>query len=125
MSWSKDEASRVDAILAQIKFNKWKVLWYITGDIAYLQFAASERCNVTGEAKDWTSRKWLLSKHMTEGEIVQTAFKAVMTAIEHETREQFTYMGQAIFDPHYDIRKLVELRASADALLRRYPPNAR
>jgi hypothetical protein len=40
------------------------------------------------------SRKWLLSAHMTKTEIVNTAWFAVKTAIEHEAREEFFYQGQ-------------------------------
>lgn len=64
----------------------------------------------TGAPLPWRGRKWLISEHMTDGEIVQTVFKATMTAAEHELREGFKYRGQPIFDPHYDLEKLVELR---------------
>lgn len=77
--------------------------------------------NVTGAPTAWRGRKWLLSDHMTDGEIVQTAFKAILTAVEHEVRETFLYKGAAIFDPHYDIEKLVELRKRPDALKERDP----
>lgn len=54
-------------------------------------------------------RKWKVSEHMTKSELVQTAFKAVLTAQEHEIREQFLYKGRPIFSPHYDVDKLWEL----------------
>jgi hypothetical protein len=54
----------------------------------------------------WHGRKWILSKHMTKGEIVQTALKAAITASEHEVREHFEYKGRKIFDPHFDIDRL-------------------
>jgi hypothetical protein len=82
----------------------------------YLQISCADACNETGDQIVWKSRKWLLSEHMTDGEIVQTAFKATLAAIEHETRERFTYRDVSVFDPHYDIEKLVELRQSAGAL---------
>lgn len=72
--------------------------------------------NVTNEPYTWKGRKWLLSPHMTEGEIVQTAFMATLAAAEHEIRETFMYKGRSIFDPHYDLDKLVELRAEPDAI---------
>ncbi|WP_150526786.1 hypothetical protein [Roseibium sediminis] len=98
--------------------NNWEPLFvYDTRGYWYFQVQDTEAiCNVTGEPYPWTGRKWLLSEHMTEGEIVQTVFKAVLTAIEHEAREAFLYKGQAIFDPHYDIEKLTKLRSQADAL---------
>jgi hypothetical protein len=58
---------------------------------------------------EWKGRKWMLSTHMLKSEIVQTAFLAVMTAEEHETREKFTYDGLAIFGPHYNVDRLADL----------------
>lgn len=119
---------RFQDVLSRVQFNKWRFLvkeeqtrvglGYVTGG-CYLQVEAAERCNVTSESIVWKSRKWRLSEHMTDGEIVQTAFLAVLTAMEHEIREQFLYRGTAIFDPHYDIEKLVELRQRSDALIER------
>ncbi len=64
-----------------------------------------------------TGRKWMLSPHMTKSEVVQTAFKAVMTAIEHETREKFRYRSTAIFGPHFNVDDLV--------LIGKRPPDIR
>jgi hypothetical protein len=86
----------------------------------FLQIVCDEGiCNVTGKPMKWTSRKWFLSPHMTDGEIVQTALKACLTAAEHEIREKFKYRGMSIFDPHYDIEKLVELRRNPDSIKER------
>lgn len=56
-----------------------------------------------------SGRKWQLSPYMTDSELIQTAFKAILTAEEHETREFFRYRGRAIFGPHYDVNKLHEI----------------
>jgi len=65
------------------------------------------------------TRKWLLSQHMTDSELVQTAFKLVLASIEHEARERFTYLGQPVLGPHFDIKDMVRLcedgRADAGA----------
>ena len=76
-------------------------------------------CNVTGATMPWGGRKWLLSMHKTDSEIVQTVFKALMTAMEHEAREQYLYKGVPVLDPHLDIEKLVELRKQDDATAHR------
>lgn len=82
-----------------IQYKDWKfIVAYHSGSI-YLQV----------ELDGWRGRKWLLSKHMTKSEIIQTAFKAVLTAEEHECREAFTYRGTAIFGPHFDVDALVSL----------------
>ena len=77
------------------------------------------RCSVTGKPLSWWGRKFLVSPQMTDGEIVQTVFLACKVALEHELRAAFKFNGQAVFDPHFDIEKLVELRARGDALKER------
>lgn len=57
---------------------------------------------------EWSGRKWYISSHATESEVVLTCLKAVITALEHEAREKFTYLGFAIFHPHPDVKVLVE-----------------
>lgn len=59
-------------------------------------------------------RKWLLSQHMTDSEVVQTALLAVLTAEEHEARERFRYKGQAIYGPHQSAEDLVRYPARLD-----------
>lgn len=68
------------------------------------------------------TRKWLLSPFMTPSELVQTAFKCVLTSVEHEAREQFTYQGARIFGPHFDIEALAAL-ARAGMYDKRRSPN--
>ncbi|WP_153012816.1 hypothetical protein [Pseudacidovorax intermedius] len=53
-----------------------------------------------------STRKWLLSEHMTPSELVQTALKLVLTSVEHEAREQFTYGGRRVFGPHLSVDAL-------------------
>lgn len=109
---------RAETILAQVSFPGYA--FRVTGDFqrpTHLQALFSAPCNVQGdEAATLTTRKWLLSRHMTPSELVQTAFKCVLTSIEHETREQFTYKGAAIFGPHFDVERLVLLCGTSDAL---------
>lgn len=51
---------------------------------------------------------------MTRSEVVQTALKAVLAAVEHEAREFFTYNGRAIFGPHYDVDALWKIANQTD-----------
>lgn len=68
-------------------------------------------CNVTGQPMSWNGRWWRLSQHMTDSEVVWTAFKAVLTALEHEAREKFTFKGVRIADSHVDVHKLADFMA--------------
>jgi hypothetical protein len=53
-----------------------------------------------------STRKWYLSLHATDSEILQTMLKLVLTSEEHEAREQFLVEGRAIFGPHVDWKVL-------------------
>lgn len=81
-------------------------------------------CTRTGEPMDWCGRKWRLSQHMTDGEIVWTAFKAMLTALEHEAREMFTFDGVTVADSHVDIHKLVAFLKEPGAMKTRGRVNA-
>lgn len=88
----------------------------------FLRLSAPDgRCNVTGDPLPWTGRKWRLSQHMTDGEVVATAFKAYLTVLEHEAREVFLFDGQPVFNSHVDIHQMVQLHASGKALKGRSP----
>ena len=52
------------------------------------------------------TRAWILTPAMTKSEIVQTAFKCVITSMEHRAREGFLYKGARVFGPHFDIDDL-------------------
>lgn len=68
-----------------------------------------EADTVSGKNEIQYTRKWVLTPEMTKSEVVQTAFKCILTSMEHRTREWFTYRGKAIFGSHYDVDKLYEI----------------
>lgn len=112
---------QAEAILSHVRFPGYA--FYVKGGFtearpAYLQAAFMAPCNVDGGAPvTQTTRKWQLSAHMTPSELVQTALKCVLTSLEHEAREQFTYRGAAIFGPHFDVEQLVALCGRGDQAL--------
>ena len=59
-------------------------------------------------------RKWLLSQHMTETEIVNTCYLAVRNAEEHEMNEKFTYGGHRVCNPHAAITQRAAIAAIND-----------
>ena len=81
---------------------------------SFLYIESTSLDNSTGEECTWKSRKWRLSCHMTKSEFIQTCFKAVLTAVEHETRERFKYKDKAIFGPHINVDKLHEICEEVD-----------
>lgn len=105
--------ARFIRIVAEISYEPWTIIVRRDGDRAYLQVRDDNgRCNITSEPMPWSGRKWMLSEHMTETEVVKTALKAVMSAVEHEALERFKYRGLTIFDPHLRVEDLLRMRQS-------------
>lgn len=57
-------------------------------------------------------RQWFIAETASPGEVVQTAFKAVLTWVEHEARESFRFKNQQVFGPHTDLEGLTAICAA-------------
>ena len=114
--------SDFNEVLKDVTFNDWEIKAFSSPNsfrFCYLQVSFKGPNNFGGIYDEWRGRKWWLSKHMTRSEIVQTALMAILAAVEHEARESFLYLGESIFDPHYDVDKLWALRGSPSTLDKR------
>jgi len=78
------------------------------GDIFFIQVQLQEQCVDTKEWYTAKGRKYYISDHMIEAEVVQTALMAVLAFEEHEARERFTYKGKRLFGPHICLDALSE-----------------
>lgn len=88
---------------------------FIESDMAfYLRASYMEKDTVTGNVEEQKTRLWNIS-NLSKSEVVATAFKCVLTSMEHRTREWFLYKNRAIYQPHYDVdvlHSISEERAS-------------
>jgi len=103
----------IQKLVAGVSFNDWNYLVRMDNKRPYLQikFMAPDNMSDSPALIVQNCRKWMLSYHMTDDEIISTAMAATITAVEHETREQFKWEGQPIFRPHYSVRELHALSA--------------
>jgi hypothetical protein len=99
------------SVLGDLQFRDWTFTLGPLGEGWYLQamFVAPGPTGTMDGASLQRGRKWYVSPYATVGEVVQTALKAVLTALEHEAREQFLFKGRAIFGPHLDVYALHEM----------------
>lgn len=102
------DVDEIRLIVAEVEYAGWTFHVGEDGPRPYLQVQFDAPDLLSGELERQHGRKWWLSSHMTKSEIVSTAFKAVLTAVEHEARETFRYRGTAIFGPHFDVDRLAE-----------------
>jgi hypothetical protein len=77
----------------------------------YVQIQFDAPDSFTGVVERQYCRKWKLSYYMTDSEIVRTVYKAIEAAVLHEMQEEFKFMDEPIFRPHYDVYELHILSA--------------
>lgn len=100
----------ITAIVANCQFNDWT--FFVGNDgRTYLQVLFKDKDRISGEESIQRCRKWYLSDHMVNSEVVRTAYKAVEAAVIHEAQEAFKYRGARVYNPHLDLDQL------ADAIL--------
>jgi hypothetical protein len=75
----------------------------------FIQPTYFARCTKSNQTKNWHGRKWYLSRHMTDDEIIKTAFAAFEGAVKHEVLEGFRINGKALFNPHTNYEALLEI----------------
>lgn len=102
-------------ILERLEFRDWRfhLDWNPRQPWLQVQFVAPDADDGTPTLQK--GRKWMLSAYMTPSEIVTTALKAVLAAVEHEAREDFLYAGRRLFGPHIDIDALCEVADRTDS----------
>lgn len=103
---------QIKEIVEQIKFSNWEFIIKEKNDVPYLQIQFMGACNDSGSVERQYCRKWQLSYYMVASEVVRTAYKAVLAAVEHEASENFYYKNARIFNPHVDVDALVEISNS-------------
>ena len=96
-------------ILSNVIFPEYDFEIKEKGGVLFLQASYRENDVVTGKPELQKTRKWQLSEFMTKSELVQTAFKCVLTSAEHRVREHFLYDGERVYSPHYDVDALARL----------------
>lgn len=75
----------------------------------FLQVEYIAPCIKEGGDQIWHGRKFYLSDHMTQDEVVKTTFLAFKLAVEHEIMEGFSVGGKTLFNPHIDFTELLAI----------------
>ncbi len=100
---------RIKFIVSQITFNDWMfVVGTYQEGTPYIQILFKDKDRISGVEEIQRCRKWILSFHMVDSEVIRTAYKAVEAAMLHEVQEAFKYKNARIFNPHLDLEELAD-----------------
>jgi hypothetical protein len=80
----------------------------VTVRVSYDAIISSESGGVTSH-QTMIGRPWVIEFGCHPIQIVQTCFLALLTSIEHRTRESFTWQGMPIMHPHRTEQEAVEI----------------
>jgi hypothetical protein len=105
----KDCFVRVAKLLPHVRFPGYNLHVVRGFDAVYVYVTYTEPDVQSGVDETQQSRRWVIEPEWNEGQILQTVFKALLTSMEHRTREHFTYDGFAVLNPHQSLEQLVEL----------------
>lgn len=105
--------STIRNITSRIKFRDFTFRSDLMGNDGYfVQVVFTAPCTVTGDVSEQHGRKYYLSRHSLEDEVIKTCWVAVELALRHEAMEDFLVDGVAIFHPHTDCARLIELQST-------------
>jgi len=82
---------------------------YKTKGRVFLQIIYKAKCNKSKKLENWHGRKFYLSEHMTEDEVIKTLFLAFKLTVEHEVMEGFKVDGKLLFNPHLSYTELLAI----------------
>lgn len=98
----------LQAIVARVRFLDRRFLVLTKGDGFLVQMAYDEADVDTGEPAEQKTRKWYVSPHATETEVVETCWAMVQRSQLHVAGEHFTYEGFRVYSPHLHVGARVE-----------------
>ena len=99
----------IEKLISDVSFKDWTIkVGQYECKTPYIQVLFYDSDRITGEKELQRCRKWILSYHMVDSEVVRTAFKAIEAAMLHEVQEEFKYKGVRIYNPHLDLDELVD-----------------
>lgn len=75
----------------------------------FLQITYKTKCNKSKKMENWHGRKFYLSEHMTEDEVIKTLFLGFKLTVEHEVMESFKVDGKILFNPHLNYTELLAM----------------
>lgn len=104
--------SRVKEIIDRIRYKDWEFLVMEKGDGFLIQATFMGIDVETGKVELQKCRKWYVSPHSCDSEIVRSVFLAVRQAEEHELCENFIYKGQQVYNPHLDMDMMADFIAT-------------
>lgn len=100
---------KIKSIVSHVKYKDWQFVVGKKGDgfLIQVQFMG-EDTDGSGKLELQKCRKWFVSQHSCDSEVVRSCFLAIRQAEEHELCERFHYKGHQVYNPHLDMDRMAD-----------------
>lgn len=100
---------KIKSIVSHVKYKDWQFVVGKKGDgfLIQVQFMG-EDTDGSGKLELQKCRKWFVSQHSVDSEVIRSCFLAIRQAEEHELCEHFHYKGHQVYNPHLDMNSMAE-----------------
>ena len=105
----EQELQRIKGIMAEVQFPGYDFEVGVLANHYSIRVRYIEADVDTGKEEVQLGRLWVFPAGQKTDQIVQTAFKALMTSYEHRIREHFLFRGTQVMGPHRDLDVLATL----------------
>ena len=105
-------------LVNKCSYGNWKILLRLDDDRPYVQIKFEDACAFSGVVEEQSCRKWMLSYHMCDSEVIQTVYAAIERAVIHEAKEKFKFENKTIFNPHRSVYSLLDICTKEDIDIR-------
>lgn len=111
MSQPKLNQEQIQAIVDKVKFmdRTFRVLVKGDGFLLQMQYMEADVTKPGSEPVLQGTRKWYVSPWATESEIVETAWACVQRSALHVAAEHFSYKGERVYSPHFDVNARIDM----------------
>ena len=94
-------ADRIRLLVKRVRYKHGSGWHVIEKDgVVLLQHYQHIACTQTGEDSEQKGRKFYISPHMTDEEVLRTCYLSVKLFEEHEINETFEVDGDRFLNPH-------------------------
>ena len=111
MTQPKLTRCEIEDILSKIKFmdRTFRLLQKGDGYLLQMEYLEADVEKPGSEPVKQSTRKWYISTHMTDSEVVETAWACVQRSQHHIASEHFTYCGKRVYSQHFDVHARLDM----------------
>lgn len=105
----KHTLQTISDLVKKITYKDWTIKILVKDDGFLLQPIFNAPDQYSKQMEEQHCRKWYVSQHSCDSEIIRTCYLAIQQGEMHELSENFMFNGQRIYNPHLNLKRLADI----------------